>query len=72
MGASYDKSFASILERLTPKAVQMQMPIGSEADFDGIIDLLTMKEVKFTGEKGKDVSFVDILPEHLEEAKRAP
>lgn len=70
MGASYDKSFASILERLTPKAVQMQMPIGSEADFDGIIDLLTMKEVKFTGEKGKDVSFVDILPEHLEEAKK--
>ncbi len=69
MGASYDRSFQSILDRLSKKAVRMHMPIGTEADFDGIIDLLTMKEVKFTGDKGKDVSFVDISPEHLEEAK---
>lgn len=69
MGASYDKSFRSILDRLSKNAVQMHMPLGTEDQFDGIIDLLTMKEVTFTGEKGKDVGFKDIEPDHLEEAK---
>jgi elongation factor G len=70
MGANFDKSFASIVDRLSKNAVRMQMPIGSEENFDGIIDLLTMKEVKFTGDKGKEVSFHEIQPEHLEEAKK--
>ncbi|MDQ5962300.1 MAG: elongation factor [Patescibacteria group bacterium] len=70
MGANFDKSFNSILDRLSKKAVRMQMPLGAEENFDGIIDLLTMQEVKFTGDKGKDVGFVDVLPEHLEEAKK--
>ena len=69
MGGSYDKSFDSILDRLSKKAVRMQMPIGTEENFNGIIDLLTMKEVKFEGDKGKDVSFIDIPAEYLEEAK---
>jgi elongation factor G len=69
MGASYDRSFGTILNRLSKKAVRMHMPLGEEENFDGIIDLLTMKEVKFTGDKGKDVSYQDIQPEHLEEAK---
>jgi elongation factor G len=70
MGGSYDKSFDSILDRLSKKAVRMQMPIGTEENFNGIIDLLTMKEVKFEGDKGKDVGFTDIPAEHLEEAKK--
>jgi elongation factor G len=70
MGANFDKAFNSILDRLSKKAVRMQMPIGSEENFDGIIDLLTMKEVKFTGELGKDVSTVDIPADLLEEAKK--
>ncbi len=70
MGANYDRSFQSILDRLSKKAVRMHMPIGEEENFDGIIDLLTMKEVKFTGDKGKDVSFHDVPAELLEEAKR--
>ena len=69
MGGSYDKSFDSILDRLSKKAVRMQMPIGTEENFNGIIDLLTMKEVKFEGDKGKDVSFIEIPAEFLEEAK---
>ena len=69
MGANFDKSFNSILDRLSKKAVKMQMPIGEEENFDGIIDLLTMKEVKFTGDKGKDVSFEEVPSEFLEEAK---
>jgi elongation factor G len=70
MGANFDKSFNSILDRLSKKAVRMQMPIGEEENFDGIIDLLTMKEVKFTGDKGKDVSFQEIPANLLDEAKK--
>jgi elongation factor G len=70
MGANFDKAFASILDRLSKKAVRMQMPIGEEENFDGIIDLLTMKEMKFDGDKGKDVSSVEIPAELLEEAKK--
>jgi elongation factor G len=69
MGGSYDKSFASILERLSKSAVQMQMPIGSEENFSGIIDLMQMKMVTFEGDKGKDVGYVDIPAEYIEEAK---
>jgi elongation factor G len=70
MGASYDRSFLSILDRLSKKAVKMHMPIGEEENFDGIIDLLTMKEIKFTGDKGKDVASHEIPAELLDEAKK--
>ncbi|MBI4079784.1 elongation factor G [Candidatus Kaiserbacteria bacterium] len=63
-GASFEKSFASILERLSTKAVRLQIPIGAEGGFSGVIDLLTMKAYKFEGEMGKDVVACDI-PENL-------
>jgi elongation factor G len=70
MGASYEKSFQSILDRLSKKAVRFHMAIGAEENFNGIIDLLTMKEVHFDGEKGKDVSFAEIPAAQLEEATK--
>ena len=51
-GASFEKSFASILDRLNKKAVRMQIPIGLEENNTGVIDLLTMEAVTFTGDKG--------------------
>ncbi len=63
-GASFEKSYASILDRLSTKAVRLQLPIGSEGDFDGVIDLLAMKAYKFEGEMGKDVIPYDI-PENM-------
>src|SRR5680860_255776 len=39
-GASFDRSFKSILNRLTPNAVKMQLPIGEEDNFEGVIDLM--------------------------------
>lgn len=70
MGANFDRAYQSILNRLTKKAVQMQMPIGAEESFDSIIDLLNMKHVTFSGDKGKDVTFSEIPTEYLEEAKK--
>ena len=38
-GASYENSFQTILDRLTPNAVRIQLPIGLEDEFCGIVDL---------------------------------
>lgn len=55
LGANFDKSFQSILERLSSNAVAMQIPIGLEEKYEGVIDLFKMKTYKFLGEHGEDV-----------------
>ena len=42
-GASFEKSYKSILDRLSKKAVRMQIPIGLEEKHEGVVDLLKMK-----------------------------
>lgn len=69
MGGSYDKSYQSILDRLSKKAVRMQIPVGEEENFSAIIDLLTLKYVTFEGEKGKNVIYSDIPAEFSEIVK---
>ncbi len=70
MGASFDKSFQSILDRLTKKAVRMQIPIGTEENFSAIIDLVKMKAYKFEGEMGKQIVEMEIPAEYLEQATK--
>ena len=55
LGASFEKSFKSILERLSPRAVKLQIPDGHEDQFQGVVDLLTMEYVTFEGDKGERV-----------------
>src|SRR5690606_8559730 len=69
-GASYERSFQSILKRLSPKAVRFQLPWGTEDQLQGIIDLLEMKAYTFTGEMGTIVTATDIPAEYAEEAKK--
>ncbi|MDP3052131.1 MAG: elongation factor G, partial [bacterium] len=64
MGANFEKSFESILERLTPNAVALNIPTGLESEFEGVIDLYTMKAVYFEGEHGENVVEKEI-PEKL-------
>ena len=64
LGASYERSFQSILGRLSPYAVKLQIPDGHEDQFKGIVDLLTMEYVAFEGAKGEKV-VKGPLPEHL-------
>ncbi|MBI4158391.1 MAG: elongation factor G [Candidatus Yanofskybacteria bacterium] len=64
LGASYERSFQSILGRLSPYAVKLQIPDGHEDQFKGIIDLLTMEYVTFEGAKGEKV-VKGSIPEHL-------
>jgi elongation factor G len=69
MGASFDFSFNSILERLTPNAVAMQIPIGSESAFEGVVDLLNMKAIRFEGEHGEKIIEGEIPADLAEAAK---
>jgi len=70
MGANFDYSFKSIKERLTPNAVAMQIPIGSEENFQGVIDLLEMKAIKFAGDKGEKIVKEEIPQDLQEEASK--
>ncbi|MEK7123964.1 MAG: elongation factor G, partial [Patescibacteria group bacterium] len=66
MGASFEKSFHSILDRLTPNAVAVQIPVGIEENLAGVIDLISRKEIKFSGDHGEKVERGEI-PEDLKE-----
>jgi len=70
MGASFERSFQSILDRLNKNAVRMQIPIGLEDDFAGVIDLLSMKAYYFEGTMGNQIRTDEIPAEYLEEAKK--
>ena len=63
-GASFEKSYATILDRLNKNAVRMQIPIGLEDKFEGVIDVLRMKAYYFEGEMGNQVREAEI-PENL-------
>jgi elongation factor G len=69
LGASFERSFASILDRLTPNAVAMQIPIGLEQKHEGIIDLLIRKSYYFEGENGEKIIIKDIPEEYKKEAE---
>ena len=69
-GASFEKSFNTILDRLSKKAVRMQIPIGLEEKHEGVIDLLTMKAYVFVGELGKEVKEIEIPNNIKEDAKK--
>jgi elongation factor G len=68
-GASFEKSYESILARLTKKAVRVQIPVGLEDKFEAVIDLIRMKAYKFEGDKGKTVVEMEIPAEYKDEAQ---
>ena len=64
MGADFYGAVASIEDRLTKDAVVIQLPIGSEAEFIGVVDLVKMKAVIWSGEElGADYDYGDIPAE---------
>jgi elongation factor G len=69
-GASFEHSFATILDRLTKKAVRMQIPIGLEEKHEGVVDLLTMKAYYFEGEMGNKVIEKEIPAELKADAEK--
>ncbi len=70
MGASFEKSLKSIVDRLNPNAIAAQLPIGSEGGFSGLIDLLTQKAYAFEGEKGENIKEIPIPADMADEVKK--
>ncbi|MDP3771324.1 MAG: elongation factor G, partial [bacterium] len=70
MGADFDADLASIHERLTKRALPIQLPIGHEATFRGIIDLISNTAHEWTDESGKVFTEIPI-PEDLRERAAA-
>ncbi|MCB2210291.1 elongation factor G [bacterium] len=64
VGASFDRTIASIEERLGARPLAMQVPIGSEDKFVGVIDLLTRQAVTFEDELGSKPHYPEI-PEDM-------
>ncbi len=63
--ASFDKVIADVKETLKVKPLVLQIPIGKEANFKGVVDLLSMKALMFEAD-GKSISKADI-PEDLKD-----
>ncbi|MGH7921765.1 MAG: elongation factor G [Candidatus Dormibacteraceae bacterium] len=66
MGADFYASVESILNRLGARAVPVQVPIGSEDAFQGVVDLIGLRAIVYTDDLGKNVESADI-PAELEE-----
>jgi len=66
-GADFDRAYESIVNRLTPHAIPMQVPIGERGGFEGVVDLITLKKVTFDGKMGEEVIYSDDVPEDLKE-----
>ncbi len=66
-GADPAKVTSQLCEKLGHNAVMFQLPIGLEADFEGVVDLIRMKSLKFRGDNGEDVVEEEI-PENMRDA----
>ena len=72
VGADFDMCVNDIKEKLGGNGVPIQLPIGAEDNFEGIIDLVAMKEYLFKDETmGADYEIVDIRAELADEAQAA-
>jgi elongation factor G len=71
IGADFERGVQTMIDRLGAHPVPIQLPIGAEGDFKGIIDLIEMKAVVYNDDLGKDVSVIDIPGDLLEEAEAA-
>ena len=71
-GASFDRSFDSIIKRLGANAVALQIPVGLEEHLKGVVDLITMKALIWNDEtKGAEYETVEIPADLIADAKAA-
>ena len=70
MGADFYKVVDMVKDRLKANAVPIQLPIGTEADFKGIIDLINMRAEVYYDDLGKDVRDEEIPADMVEIAQK--
>ncbi|MCC7362732.1 MAG: elongation factor G [Dehalococcoidia bacterium] len=69
-GADFQRTVDMMVERLGANPVPVQIPVGAESEFDGVIDLIEMVWWRFGGEKGDKPEQLPI-PDHLQAAAQA-
>lgn len=69
-GADFYKDLDSIHKRLSPNAHPIQLPIGTESNFVGLIDLFTRKAYIYKDDLGKDIDEVDVPEEYKEKVEK--
>jgi elongation factor G len=69
IGADFDAVVAAMKERLGANAIPIQIPIGAEEDFIGVVNLIERKAVMFSGELGQPPSVVPIPTKMIDSAK---
>ncbi len=69
IGASYDRTIDTIKQRLGAHPIAVQMPIGSESSFQGVIDLMTMKAIFWDDELGRESREAEVPPDLKPEAE---
>ena len=69
VGASFERTIKSIRERLGANPIAMQLPIGSEANFSGVIDLLTEKAIIWEDDLGRDPYETEIPVDLMNKSK---
>jgi elongation factor G len=71
IGADFERSVQTMHDRLGANAVPVQLPIGAEHEFQGIIDLVGMKAIIYKDDLGKEFDVVDIPAEYADAAEAA-
>jgi elongation factor G len=71
IGADFEHSVRTMVERLGANPIPVQLPIGAEAEFAGIIDLIGMKAIIYKDELGKEQEIIDIPAEYADRAAAA-
>ena len=71
VGASYERTIETIVDRLGANPIPMQVPIGFEATFKGVIDLLTMQAWVWEDDMGKEPKAVEIPADLKQQAEEA-
>ncbi|MCU0525331.1 MAG: elongation factor G [Elainella sp. Prado103] len=66
MGSNFNKVYMQVRDRLRANAVPIQLPIGAEENFKGIVDLVRMKAYLYANDVGTDIQVVDI-PDDMQE-----
>jgi elongation factor G len=70
-GADFARTIQMIVDRLGAVPVPLQLPMGAEDDFRGVIDLVEMCALSFSGERGEEVSIGEIPAEFQDAAREA-
>jgi elongation factor G len=66
IGGDFEKSFQTIKDRLSPKAIAITLPIGRETDLHGYVDLIEMKAYTYKGINSPDL-YEEEIPEDMKE-----